>query len=348
MSTHDGKRMLAGARIDRRSNRLLGLYAGLGAALCVVFMASLCIGPVWIDPSAVLSLLHSDGADPLAIIAREIRLPRALLAILVGGSLGLGGAALQGLLRNPLAEPGIIGVSGCAALGAVLAFYTGLAAVADWMLPACAMLGAFVSVFALYALAGRSTAVLTLILAGIAINALAGALTTLILNLAPNPFAAYEVFFWLMGSLSNCSLDQVLIVGPFVVVGWAMLLTTGSALAALSLGEDAAASLGIDLARARFQIIAGTALAVGSCVAVSGIVGFVGLIVPHLLRPLVGHRPAALLGLSTLGGAILTLTADIGTRVPIDGGELKLGVATALVGAPFFLFLVLHMRVHSR
>ena len=195
MSTHDGGRMLAGARIDRRSKRLLGLYAGLGAALCVVFMASLCIGPVWIGPSTVLSLLHGDGADPLAIIAREIRLPRALLAILVGGSLGLGGAALQGLLRNPLAEPGIIGVSGCAALGAVLALYTGLAAVAYWMLPAFAILGAFVSVFVLYALAGRSAPLLTLILAGIAINALAGALTTLTLNLAPNPFAAYEVFF---------------------------------------------------------------------------------------------------------------------------------------------------------
>lgn len=314
----------------------------------LLFLASLCVGPLLISPQAVLAHLAPGDDSTLALIVRDIRLPRALLAVLVGASLGSAGAALQGLLRNPLSEPGIIGVSGGAALGAVAAFYSGLAAGAFWVLPASGMFGALLAVAAIQALAGRGADILTVILAGVAINSLSGALTTLILNLSPNPFAAYEIYFWLLGSLANRSLEHVLLALPFMVVGWALLLTTRRALDVLTLGEDTAASLGINLMRTRAQIIIGSALAVGAAVSISGVIGFVGLVVPHVLRPWVGHRPGALLIPSALGGAALTLAADLGTRVPLAGGELKLGVVTALIGAPFFLRLVLQSRAGHR
>ena len=320
------------------------LYAVLIALTVVLFIASLCVGSVFISPEQLLPHLVADKTHTMHLIVREIRLPRALLAILVGGSLGLAGAALQGLLRNPLAEPGIIGVSGCAALGAVLAFYVGAAGAAHWTLPLSGIAGALLSVVAIYLLAGRNAGILTIILAGVAINSLAGALTALILSLSPNPFATYEIFFWLLGSLSNRSFEHVLLILPFILAGCLMLITTGRALDALSLGEDTAVSLGVNLGHTRTRIIVGAAFAVGSSVAVTGIVGFIGLVVPHLLRPLVGHRPGALLGVSAVGGAALTLAADIGTRIPVVTGELRLGVVTALVGAPFFLHLVLKSR----
>ena len=314
------------------------LYLVLITLTVVLFIASLCVGPVFISPQSLLPYLLADDAQAMSLIAREIRLPRALLAILVGGGLGLAGAALQGLLRNPLAEPGIIGVSGCAALGAVLTFYVGAAGATHWTLPLSGITGALLSVVAIYLLAGRNAGILTIILAGVAINSLAGALTALLLSLSPNPFAAYEIFFWLLGSLSNRSFEHVLLILPFTIVGCLMLITTGRALDALSLGEDTAVSLGVNLGHTRARIIVGAAFAVGSGVAVTG------LVVPHLLRPLVGHRPGALLGVSAVGGAALTLAADIGTRVPVVTGELRLGVVTALVGAPFFLHLVLKSR----
>ncbi|MDX1607443.1 MAG: iron ABC transporter permease, partial [Candidatus Competibacterales bacterium] len=186
--------------------------------------------------------------------------------------------------------------------------------------------------------------VVTLILAGVAINSLAGALTTLVLNLSPNPFAAYEIFFWLMGSLADRSLDHVALAAPFMVLGWILLLSIARALDALSLGEDVAASLGFNLAGVRLRVVLGTALAVGAAVAVSGVIGFVGLMVPHLLRPLVGQQPARLLLASALGGAVLLLAADIGVRLLTTASELKLGVVTALLGAPFFFWLLLRTR----
>lgn len=324
------------------------LLAMLVALMLLLFLASLCVGPLLVSPGAVLAHLAPGDDSTLALIVRDIRLPRALLAVLVGASLGCAGAALQGLLRNPLSEPGIIGISGGAALGAVAAFYSGLAAGAFWLLPASGMLGALLAVAAIQALAGRGADVLTVILAGVAINSLSGALTTLILNLSPNPFAAYEIYFWLLGSLANRSFEHVLLALPFMVTGWLLLLATRRALDVLALGEDTAASLGINLTRTRAQIIAGSALAVGAAVSISGVVGFVGLVVPHVLRPWVAHRPGALLIPSALGGAALTLAADLGTRVPLAGGELKLGVVTALIGAPFFLRLVLQSRAAHR
>lgn len=320
------------------------LAVALGAAVVVSFILSLAVGPSAISMGTALADLWQGRGSTAAVIFAEIRLPRALLGLTVGATLGLAGAALQGLLRNPLAEPGLLGVSGSAAVGAVLTFYSGLAITMPLALPVGGMAGALVAVALLYALAGRDASVLTLILAGIALSSFAGALTSLVLSLSPNPFALTEIVFWLLGSLADRSLSHVALAVPFMIAGWALLLSVGRSLDALTLGEDSAASLGFDMARVRFRVIAGTALSVGAAVAVTGAIGFVGLIVPHLLRPRVGHQPSRLLLPSAAGGAALILAADVAVRLRGPGPELKLGVVTALLGAPFFLALVLKTR----
>ncbi len=313
------------------------LIIGLAAASVLVGR----IGPL--SPVAMWDAL-SVPDSPYAVILRELRLPRALLAVMLGFALGAGGAALQGLTRNPLAEPGLIGVSGGAALGAVIAFYFGLSASWAMALPWGGILGAGIAVLILLALAGRSGDILSLIVAGVTLNILTGALTSLALNFAPNPFAAYELMFWLMGSLADRSLDHVAMAAPFVIAGIAVLLTTGRALDALALGEDAARSLGLSLGWLQLRLVGGCALCVGAAVAVCGSVGFVGLIAPHLARAVLGQRPGRLLLPSGLAGAVLVLVADIGIRLLPTGPELRLGVATALAGAPFFLWLAIARR----
>lgn len=278
------------------------------------------------------------------LILVEIRLPRVILGVLVGGALGLSGAALQGYLRNPLAEPALLGISGGAALGAVVAIHSGAAAALALALPLGGLAGAALAAGLLLALAGRDAGPLTVILAGVAIASLAGALTALALSLSPNPFASVEIMLWLLGSLDDRSLAHVWLAAPLVLAGGALLWSTGPALDALTLGEDAAANLGIDLARLRLRLVSGVALAVGAATAVAGSIGFVGLVVPHLLRPLVGYEPARLLVPSALGGAVLVTLADAGLRLFAPYGGLRLGVVTALVGAPFFLWLVLKSR----
>ncbi len=312
-------------------------------ALSLLVVSAL-IGRVPLPLGQTFADLWQGRSSPAALILTDLRLPRALLGLLVGASLGLAGAAMQGLLRNPLAEPGIMGVSGLAAFGAVLAFYTGLSAIFPLALPLGGIAGAGLAVLLLYALAGRDGSVLTLLLAGAAITSLAGALTALALNLSPNPYASFEILFWLMGSLADRSLDHVWLAGPPMVLGWLLLGTAGPALDALTLGEETAQSLGFDLRLVRLRLVVGAALSVGSAVAVSGAIGFVGLVVPHLIRPLVGHQPSRLLLPSGLGGASLVLAADIGVRLIGIGPELQLGVLTALIGAPFFLALVLRLR----
>ena len=309
-----------------------------------LFAASLLIGPAGLSP--VDSLMALIRGDRLAetLVMREIRLPRALLAVLVGAALGLAGAAMQGYLRNPLAEPGLIGVSGSAALGAVLALQTGFAGAYLFALPLSALAGAVVAVLLILMLAGARGGSITLILAGIAVSALAGALTSLVLNLSPNPFAASEIVFWMMGSLVDRSMDHVLLAAPFIALGALVLLTQARALDALTLGEDAAASMGVHLARLRLLLVLGVASMVGAATAVAGAIGFVGLVVPHVLRPLVGARPSALLPASAIGGAALVLMADIAVRLILPERDLKLGVLTALVGAPLFLHLIYKTR----
>ncbi|HIQ07350.1 MAG TPA: iron ABC transporter permease [Thiotrichaceae bacterium] len=310
----------------------------------ILAVASLVIGYIPIPLTDALTALVTGGETSNAIIMREIRLPRMILAVLIGAVLGLSGAVLQGFLRNPLAESGILGVGAAASLGAVIAIYSGLSALWAFALPLAAQTGALIAVLILYLLSGRRTSMLTLILAGVAITSMAGALTSLALNLSDNPYAALEIVFWMLGSLEDRSMHHVLLAAPFILLSVVMLLLTAKALYALSLGEEVAQSLGINLSRTRFLAITGTALGVGAATAVAGVIGFIGLVIPHLLRPLVGHNPMRLLPISALGGASFLLIADILTRVILVDRDLKLGVVTALVGAPFFLWLLLKTR----
>ncbi|MGB6117664.1 MAG: iron ABC transporter permease [Mesorhizobium sp.] len=320
------------------------LIAGLVALVAVLFVLSLLTGPAGYGMAESLHALIAGGDEAAAIILREIRLPRALLGLLIGLSLGLSGAALQGFLRNPLAEPGIVGVSASASLGAVVVFYSGLAGSAMLALPGGALVGAVAAVLILMAISARNGSTLTLILSGVALTSLAGALTSLALNLSPNPFASYEIIFWLLGSLKDRSLVHVWVALPMIAAGLVLLLLSARALDALTLGEESASSLGIDMRRTRLLVVGGVALCVGASTAVAGAIGFVGLIVPHLLRPLTNRMPGSLLLPSTLGGAALLLAADIAARVVIPARELNVGVLTALIGAPFFLWLVARSR----
>ncbi|MCB1529149.1 MAG: iron ABC transporter permease [Hyphomicrobiaceae bacterium] len=328
----------AGAAVDGASSALAqyGTVGVLAIVTLVAFVMSLMLGPEGFGLPAF------KGAARLVLI--EIRLPRALLGLLVGGALGITGAALQGYLRNPLAEPGLLGMTGGASLGAVIAIHTGIAAAFSLALPLGGLIGAGVTTLAVVLLAGQASAPVTLILAGVAMSSVAGALTSLVLNLAPNPFASVEMLYWMMGSLSDRSLDHVWMAAPLIVAGAALLLTTHRALDALTLGETAAQNLGVNPARLRNTIVLGSALAVGAATSVTGAIGFVGLVVPHLLRPFVAHEPGRLLVPSFLGGALLVLAADVGLRLLSPAGDLKLGVVTALLGAPFFLWLVLASR----
>ncbi len=323
-------------------------FALLIIALVVAFAGSLLVGPATIDIGASLAALFGGGSEPARIVMWEIRLPRAILGASVGATLGLAGAALQGYLRNPLADPGVLGISASASFGAVLAFYFGAAAVAPLALPLSAMAGAAGAAMLVRLLAGRDAGTLTLILAGVAISSLAGALTTLALNLAPNPFAALEILFWMLGSLSDRSMAHVWLALPFMVLGWLLMAMSARTLDALTLGEDVAATLGESPKRAQLLIIAGASIAVGAATAVAGAIAFVGLVVPHLLRRFVGSRPSALLPASALGGAVLVLLADIAVRLVAPERDIKLGVLTALIGAPFFLRLVLETRRESQ
>lgn len=319
----------------RRDARLLVVLAALVAALA---LASLLTGPAGAGPRAGLQALWT-GEGPLGIVLREIRAPRTVLAIMVGASLGLSGAALQGYLRNPLAEPGLIGISASAALGAVIAIQAGVSALALGV-PFAALGGALGGVALILGLAGRRAGGLGLILGGIAVSALAGALTALVLNLSPNPFAAYDIMFWTMGSLADRSWGHVLTAAPLMLAGWLALARTGRDLDALSLGEEAAASMGVNLPRLRLAVVLGSAAAVGAATAVAGAIGFVGLVVPHLLRGAVGAMPSRLLPAAGLGSAALVLAADVAVRLILPERDLKLGVMMALVGAPVFLHLI--------
>lgn len=310
-------------------------------ALLALAVTSLLCGEVWLRPA---QFLMPDATGEVArLILTQVRLPRLALALGIGATLGLSGAVLQGLTRNPLAEPGLLGVSSGAALGAVVAIYFGLAGHFALALPLMGLAGALVAT-ALTLVLGRGGGTLALILAGSAVSVFMGALISLALNLAPNSYAVYELTSWLLGSLEDKSWNQVWLAGPFMLVGCGLLLGTGRALDALSLGEVQAQSLGVRLNRLRLLVLIGTALAVGAATAVSGIIGFIGLVAPHLVRPLFGHLPGRLLRPSMLAGAVLMLLADVTTRIVNLGPGLKLGVFTSLIGTPFFFWLVVRLR----
>jgi len=330
-------------RADSR-RRLMIATTGLAALVALLALGSLGTGPVRLSPPTVIDALLGRGTDIQRIIVGEIRLPRMILGLAIGAILGLSGAALQGLLRNPLASPSLFGAPQSAAFGAVLIIALGWADVRSYALPVAGIAMAFVSVFVLLGIAGRSAGLLLLILSGLAISSLAGAATALVMNLSSNPFAALEIAFWLLGSLEDRSSRHVMLALPFIVAGAIVLISQRNAFRALSLGEETAQSLGVDVGRLRLLVIAGVALGVGGAVAVSGTIGFIGLVAPHLVRPLIGHDPARLLIPSALTGAALLLAADIAVRIIPSTSDIKVGVLTSIIGVPFFLYLIVRER----
>jgi iron complex transport system permease protein len=307
--------------------------------VALLAIASVAVGRIMLDWNVWLS---QDAIGRTILL--ELRLPRALLGIVIGGALGLGGAALQGYLRNPLADPGTLGVSSMAAFGAVLSIYFGAADLHPWVLPSSGVAGALVGMAALLLLSGMTASPLTLILAGVILTSLAAAGIALVLSLSPSPWAAGEIVRWLLGALADRSLDDLIISTPPILVGAVLIFVSRRALDALTLGEMGARSLGVNLGRAQWQLAGGLGLVVGGSVAVSGIIGFVGLVVPHLLRPLVGAKPSALLMPSAIGGAALVLAGDVVVRLLPGGSEVQLGVVMSLIGAPFFFALLYSMR----
>lgn len=320
------------------------ITVGLVVLVALLALVSLGTGPVRLSPATVVDALFGGGSDAQQTIIREIRLPRAILASAIGAVLGLSGAALQGLLRNPLASPSLFGAPQSAAFGAVLMIALGWADVRSYALPVAGIAMAFVSAFVLLSIAGRNAGLLLLILAGLAISSLAGAATALTMNLSPNPFASLEIAFWLLGSLEDRSFRHVMLAMPFIMAGAILLWSQRSAFRALSLGEETAQSLGIDVTRVRLLVITGVALGVGGAVAVSGTIGFIGLVAPHLMRPVVGYDPARLLLPSALTGAALLTAADIAVRIIPSNTDIKVGVLTSIIGVPFFLYLIVRER----
>lgn len=295
---------------------------------------SLLAGRIWLDP------WHTPNA---ALILAELRLPRSLLAMIVGAGLGAAGSAMQGYLRNPLADPGLFGIAPGAALGAVCALFFGFAASA-WFVPPFALAGAAGAMALLALIAGRTGGLALFTLAGLMVASLAGALTALAISLAPNAFAMETIIMWLNGALTDRGWPEVWLAAPLVVAGVALLRAAGPALDAMTLGEAVARSLGVSPTRLLWLLVLGVGLTVGAVTAVAGIIGFVGLIVPHLVRPLTDRRPSQLILPSALAGALLVLVADSLVRILPLVTELRLGIALSLLGAPFFLWLLVGMR----
>jgi len=324
------------------------LVTGLVAAIVVLAVLSLMVGPAGLSPRAALAGLI-DGEGTAGVIVRSIRLPRTLLALLIGATLGLSGAALQGLLRNPLAEPALFGAPQAASAGASFVIAYGFAGATSFAVPLAGIAGALISIGGLVAIAGRRASLTVTLLAGLALASFAGALTALILNLAPTPYAALEIAFWLLGSLEDRSMEHLWIAVPFFAASWLLLGINARAYRALTLGEDAAASLGVDIDRTRLMVVVGVALGVGAAVAVAGSIGFIGLVAPHLIRRRVCSDPAHVCLPAALMGAVLLTAADIAVRlIPANPNataiELKLGVVTALIGVPFFLAMIFSER----
>ncbi len=320
----------------------------LGVLLFAAITAGGLFGSTDLSVEQLVSGLLGQADTGTNIIVRELRLPRLLLGALCGATLGYAGALLQGLLRNPLADPGVVGVSASASLGAVAAIYLGAATVGSFSVPVGAIVGALGATALLLLVSLRDASVLTLILTGVGISSLATAGISLVMNFAPHPMTLQEMILWMMGSLENRSYDDVMLALPFMAAGLACVLGAGQGLNALSLGEDTARTLGIDLKRLRLRVVVGTALAVGATVAVAGAIGFVGLVVPHFARAVVGFEPKRILVPSALMGAALLTLADMLTRLPIGYGQLRLGVVMGIIGAPIFLYIIFKTRETMR
>ena len=324
------------------TNRFL-VPALVGASLLALFAACL-LGSTPMPAGRVLAALFGAGEVSDQLVVWQIRLPRALAAFLTGAALGISGAALQGLLRNPLAEPGVLGVSASASLFATVSLYYGLAAVSPWILPLAAIAGALAAT-ALIALAAiRTRSVVTLILIGVGISSFAGAAMSLLMNLAPTPFTLSDMINWMLGSVANRSFSEIGFALPFLAGGAAILLTSRRGLSALTLGEEAASGVGLNLRNQRILTVLGAGLATGGSVALAGAIGFVGIVAPHIIRPFVSHDPARSLVPSALLAGLILVLADIGVRLLPTTNELKLGVVAALIGAPAFVWIAMRRR----
>ncbi len=313
------------------------------AAVAALFAACL-LGSTPMPVGRVFAAMLGQGSSGDATVIWQIRLPRALAGFLVGAALGASGAALQGLLRNPLAEPGVLGVSACAVLGATFTLYYGLTAISPWALPIGAIIGALIAT-ALIALAAiRTRSVVTLILIGVGLSSFAGAAMSLLMNFAPNPFTLSDMVNWMLGSVSNRSFNEISFAAPFMAAGLAILFFSRRGLSALTLGEEAASGIGLNLKNQRILTVLGAGLATGAAVSLAGAIGFVGIVAPHVIRPLVKYDPARSLVPSALLAGLFLVLADIGVRVAPTQTELKLGVVAAIIGAPAFIWIAMQRR----
>ena len=316
------------------------LSLGLACIAAALVIVSSLIG------TAPLTLAETiDGAfggnQRIQSIVWELRMPRVVAAFGVGAALGLAGAALQGLLRNPLAGPGVLGVSAISSLGAVIAIYFGWVAAGLWVVPSAAIVFAGVAMCALLLVLGNNPDTVRLILVGVGLSSFAGALTALAMNLAPSAFTLSDMINWLLGSVTNRSWLDIALVAPFWVMGGLLVYVAGSGLRALSLGEQTALTLGADPVRTRWLVIAGTSLLAGASVGIAGTIGFVGVVAPHIVRPMCGHDPKSILLPSALMGGVILAAADLVVRLLPFDQELKLGVAAALFGAPVFIWIAM-------
>lgn len=323
------------------------LFTGLIVASALAIFAACLLGSTPMPFDRVLAALFGQASAADSVVVWQIRLPRALAAFVVGGCLGASGAALQGLLRNPLAEPGVLGVTATSSLSATFALYYGFAAASAYLVPIYAILGALAATAVLALAAMRIQSVVVLILLGVGLSSFSAAAMSLLLNMAPNPFSLFEMINWLLGSVANKSFEDIYIVLPFVLLGTGILFASRRGLSALTLGEEAAAGAGLNLRRQRLLVVLGAGIATGASVAIAGAIGFVGIVAPHLIRPLVNHDPARSLLPSALLAGLILVIADIGVRVLPTASELKLGVVAALIGAPAFIWIAVQRRVIS-
>jgi len=312
-------------------------------ALCLLAFLSILsacfLGSVPMSPGRILAGVTGLGNEGDTLIIWSIRLPRALAAFIVGMALGVSGAALQGLLRNPLAEPGVLGVSATASLAATFVIYFGYAAFSPWAMPIAAILGALAATALIAFAALRTRTVVTLILIGVGLSSFAGAAMSALINLAPNPFSLSDLINWMQGSVANRSFQDIGFAAPFLAIGFALLIATKRGLSALTLGEEAAEGIGLNLRNQRIAVVLGAGLLSGAAVSISGAIGFIGIIAPHIVRPWVAHDPARTLIPAGLLAGVILVFADIAVRLAPTTNELKLGVVAALIGAPAFVWI---------
>ena len=337
----------------RRAGVTTRLAVGSSVLVLVILAAaliSLSLGPVEIPASHVASIVLSfiglnftDFGRTEQLVIEQIRLPRIIVGASVGAALGVAGATMQGLFRNPMADPGIIGVSAGGALGAVVAIATGVAGLFFLALPAFAFLGAMSASFLVYGIAavGGRFSMATLLLAGVAVNAFLGAIVSAIIIIIPDNEALREILFWLAGGLDSRSWEHVRVSTPLIVGGIGVVVLMSRDLNLLMLGDDEARSMGVRVSLARPLLLAVAALATGAAVAVSGTIAFVGLVTPHVLRLVLGPDHRVLVPMSAAGGAVFVIVADTLARTIIQPAEFRVGILTAFVGAPFFIFLLI-------